>query len=430
MKPHLILKMKKAVPRKLPYWEDIILSKSGVPNRFGHTVDKLIVDKYKLSFWLSHNYRPKAKNWSNEEIRCGLNRIYRLILQKNTSIPRQLIDEIRLLPEIEYVRLSDVANSELPKHQFTNASSLSQKYRNNGIALKEAHWFSKGHPDIRIAVLDTGFEMEHPEIKHALLPGKDFVNILNGTSTFIGDYLELDDDPDDEVGHGTHVAGIIAGKGVKMPLGVVPECKIIPIKVLGAMKKGDTVVGAGLIDNINNGIKWAVDQGVDVINMSLGIKHMGGGLPHEEVIQYALEKGISVVAASGNDGTNDKYYPGALPGVIAVGASNDRGEVAPFSTFGGHVSLIAPGVNVYSAYLDDKYVASSGTSQAAPFVAGAIALIKSFALSLGKKLNNDHITYLLKQTSDRINQQWKDPKAGYGLLNILDALKLLKYKIT
>ncbi|MEM7370125.1 MAG: S8 family serine peptidase [Bacteroidota bacterium] len=422
--------MRRPILSQLPYWEDAAEERTQGMGQFDPEIDGIIVNKFQLPYRASNNYRPKGENWSKSEIRCGFNRIYRLIIQRKGNIPQPLIDEIRLLPQVAYIREGGIASSPLPDRQYSKSSSLTRRYRNNQIGLQEAHLFTKGNPDIKIAILDTGFEDEHPEIRHTLLPGKDFVNILDGANQFIGDYLGMDDDPDDEVGHGTHVAGIIGAKGLRMPLGVVPNCKIIPVKVLGALKRGASVVGAGLIDNINNGIKWAVDQEADVINMSLGIKHLGGGLPHEEVIEYALEKGVSVVAASGNDGSNDKYYPGALPGVIAVGAADDLGQVAPFSTFGGHVSLIAPGVNIYSSYLNNQYVISSGTSQAAPFVAGAIGLLKSFALKMGNRLHNDHITYLLKHTSDRINLQWKDGKAGYGLLNILDALKLLQHKLS
>lgn len=96
-------------------------------------------------------------------------------------------------------------------------------------------------------------------------------------------------------------------------------------------------------------------------------------------MNYAQRKGVTVVAASGNDGRMELYYPGALPSVIAVGAADDRGEVADFSTYGDHVSFIAPGVDVYSSSLGNGYAFSTGTSHAAPFVTGAIALMKSYA---------------------------------------------------
>src|SRR5690606_16774976 len=117
------------------------------------------------------------------------------------------------------------------------------------------------------------------------------------------------------------VAGIIAGVGLNMPRGVAVGCSIIAVRTLATLRTENGPAGAGIVDNINSALKWAVDQGAHVINASLGIKHTGGGLPHEDVIRYALSRGATVVAASGNDGTTEKYYPGALPGVIAVGAA-------------------------------------------------------------------------------------------------------------
>ena len=132
------------------------------------------------------------------------------------------------------------------------------------------------------------------------------------------------------MGHGTHVSGIIAGKGLQMDEGVAPECSLMAVRVLATMKDGDRLVGAGIVDNINSGIKWAVDNGADVINMSLGIRHTGGGLPHQDVVRYALSKNVAVVAASGNDGTAERYYPGALKGVFAVGAADERRRAGRF----------------------------------------------------------------------------------------------------
>ena len=429
MKPHIILRLRRPLSRNLPYWEDVLADKTDVPNSVNASVDQVMLQTYRRPFWLTANYQPRSHLWSLQERQAGFDRIYRLILQRHTAIPSGLINDLRVLPEVEEVYAGAIAAAPIPPPHLAVATGLTQSYRNNNIYLREAHQFTQGMPEIKVAVLDTGFAVDHPEIAHAMRPGKDFVDIINGAGKFIGDFLDIDDEPEDDVGHGTHVAGILAAKGQRMPIGVVPNCQLLPIKVLGGLKRGNTVVGAGLVDNINNGIKWAVDQGADVINMSLGIKHQGGGLPHEAVIRYALDKGVTVVAASGNDGTQDKYYPGALPGVIAVGAADDQGQMAPFSTYGGHVSLIAPGVNVYSTFLQNGYAISSGTSQAAPFVAGAVALLKSFALSRGKSLHDKQIKFLLKHTSDKISDQFKDLKAGFGRINLLDALRYVQYKI-
>src|SRR5215472_3184616 len=135
--------------------------------------------------------------------------------------------------------------------------------------------------------------------------------------------------------------------------------------------------------------------------MSLGIKHRSGGLPHADVIRYALTKGTTVVAASGNDGTAERYYPGALPGVIAVGAVDNSGVVTSFTSYGANIMVVAPGVNVYSSFAHNPYAFASGTSQASPFVAGTVALMKSLARSRGAALNPRDIVNILKNTSDK-----------------------------
>lgn len=428
MKPHLVIKLVQPLPRILPYWEDLIADKGGAVTSLTPLVDRLM-ERYRLPFWATRNYQPAGARWSESERLNGFPRNYRLVLRNDQHVPAALLSEIGLLPEVESVRSGQITTADLPEHHLARGQALSSPYRPNTLHLREAHDYSRGRPDVIIAVLDTGFELEHPEILHALLPGKDFVNIIDGTKQFIGDHLDYDDYPEDEVGHGTHVTGILAGRGRYMPVGVVPDCKILPVKVLGALQRNGSVVGAGLVDNIDTGIKWAVDRGASIINMSLGLRQSGADQPHEEVIRYARSNGVTIVAASGNDGLQERYYPGALPGVIAVGAADNRGEVTPFSTYGNHVSLLAPGVNIYSSFLNRGYTVSSGTSQATPFVSGAIALLQSFARDLGYQLTDRQVKYLLKHTADRIGPQLKDPRAGFGNLNVLDALKLLRYSL-
>ena len=393
-------------------------------------VDHLLA-AYNLPVWVTQEYRPAGQNWDAAEQASGLNRIYRLILQQDRPIPDRLIQELAALPIIELVQVGAIAQADLPNLRPRQLSVTTDEQSRKAIYLDEAHRYSQGDSRITVAVLDTGITLSHPELQDALMPGRDFVDILDGAGQFIGDYLGYDDMPDDEVGHGTHVAGIIAGKGIHMPLGVVPQCKILPVRVLGAMERGSKRVGAGLVDNINAGIKWAIDQGADVINMSLGIKHTSGGLPHQEVVDYARQKGVSIVAASGNDGREALYYPAALPHVITVGAVDEAGNVAGFSTYGHQVDLAAPGTNIYSAHLKDDYAFSTGTSHASPFVAGAVALLKSYALTRQHRpLSDRQIKHILKHTADRIDTQFKHRKAGFGRLNLLDALRLLDYKLS
>jgi len=432
LKPHLIIDtVLRTTEKHYPFWGDVIKKGVSAPQSLNDRVDD-IFKKYNLGYIVTSEYPPKERGWNNEERRAELNHIYRLILTEDKDLPPSLVKEIELVPGVREVKAGEVAAVPLPE-----ISSQQAMYRKGmdparkAIGLDYAHdFYTKGQPQIKVAVLDTGIDTNHPELRHCLVPGYDFVDIINGASQFLGDYLGYDEDPMDEVGHGTHVAGIIAGAGLQMPPGVVPECKIIPVRVLGAMKKGSAKVGAGLVDNINTGIKWAVDQGADVINMSLGIKHVGGGLPHERVVDYAKSKGTVIIAASGNDGTTEKYYPGSLKHVIAVGALNqEMNQVASYSTYGEQVDFVAPGTSIYSTYIGGDYAFSTGTSHASPFVAGAAAMLKSYAYQHGKKIKDRHIKYILKYSSDRIGREMKDPRYGFGQINLRDALNLLKYKI-
>lgn len=432
MKPHLVIKASASfyVPT-MPFWGDVALGKSKASSSFSTHVDRLF-QEFNLDFIVTSEYPKKHDNWTDDEIKAEINRFYRIILLEETNFPPALLNRLELLPEIEQVKLGGITSTPLPELTLSLGKQDSQRYdkARKAIGLDKVSRDTLGDPSVIVAVLDTGIQLKHPELQHCLLPGYDFVDIIAGANEFVGDFLGYDTDPDDEVGHGTHVAGVIAAKGIHMSPGVVPNCKILPVRVLGAMQRGNDRVGAGLIDNINSGIKWAVDQGAQVINMSLGIVHEGGGLPHEEVVNYAKGKGVTIVAATGNDGQNAKYYPSSLPHVIGVGAlDKEMVHAATFSTFGDQVDFVAPGTDIFSTHIDGKYAFSSGTSHSTPFVTGAIALLKSYAKQKGKSLNDQQIKYILKHSSDKLGKNFKDLKAGYGMLNLEDALQMVKYKL-
>ena len=431
MKPHLRLRLMPhvLVSERFPYWQDVASRNAIAPNSLHPQIDALL-SQYHLLVKVTQEYCPCHRHWSREEQTSGLHRIYRLILKQNVAFPPQLLQQLADSPLVEAVSIGEIGEADLPPILPAQMSVNTDEQSRIAIQLSQAHRYSQGHPDITVAVLDTGVDLDHPELQDALLPGYDFVNIVNGGGRFVGDSLGYDEEAEDEVGHGTHVAGIIAARGLAMPMGVVPRCKLLPVRVLGAMKKGGKRVGAGLVDNINSGIKWAVDQGADVINMSLGIRRTGASIPHQEVVDYAQRQGVTLIAASGNDGKQEAYYPGTLPYAIAVGALNEQGQVAHFSTYGPQVDVVAPGTRIYSTYLQKDYGFSTGTSHAAPFVAGAVALLKSYALQeTGSPLSDRQVKYLLKHTSDKLDRRFKHPKAGFGSLNLLDALQLLESRL-
>lgn len=432
MNPHFVVNLAPghrpaATP---PHWQFAITDKADAGTVLLPGIAALL-ERFGLPVWTTAEYRPAGRDWSDDERASGMDRIYRLILRQNRDLPPGLIDAIRLLPEVADVRPGRVAETPL-RDGVPAAQGLSlggDDAARRVIGLPAARRLARGE-GIIVAVVDTGVDLQHRNLQGALDHGFDFVNIIDGQAEFIGDKIGADEVSQDEVGHGTHVTGIIAASGPGAPEGVAPKVRILPVRVLATMQRGDERVGAGLVENINSGVKWAIDQGADVINMSLGVRHEGGGLPHREVIDYAARKGVTVVAAAGNDGQEAFYYPGAYPSVIAVGAMAPNGSPSVFSTFGPQISLIAPGEAIISTTIGGGVAAASGTSHAAPFAAGAAALVQGYARHRGGRFSPRAIKRILTDSADRIGTRLKDPHAGYGRLNIADALRLADAHIT
>lgn len=432
MKPHLVVKLARGAPAPdAPHWSAIVRDKAQATEQLTPVIDRVLRD-WTLPVWVAKEYRAASgAAWNAAEIAAGLDRVYRLVVQTDRVIPYALIDALRALPIVEEARAGEIARVPLPRAEAQSWAPRTDQESRDAIFLPDAHRKTMGDDAIVIAVLDTGICRTHPELASSLIPGFDFVDILDGHDEFVGDFLDADADPDDDVGHGTHVAGIIAGKGLRMPVGVAPRCRILPVRTLGAMRQGDLRIGAGLVDNINNSFKYAIDHGARVINASIGIPHTGGGLPHAEVVDYARRKGVTIVAAAGNDGQSALYYPGALPHVVAAGAFGEDGDVAVFSTYGNQITCIAPGENIYSSHLEDSYAFASGTSQAAPFVTGAIALLIAHARAVaGHTLTDAQVKHVLKHSSDKVDARFKHPRAGFGRLNLRDALRLVEQKLS
>ncbi len=215
---------------------------------------------------------------------------------------------------------------------------------------------------VTVAVLDSGVDNTHPDLVGRAVLGP---TLIPGTTTAMDDF-----------GHGTNVAGIIgarSGNGVGVAA-VAPEVKILAIKVLDSN-------GSGTIGEVIAGLEAARAAGARVINMSFGTAKRSALL--DQAIARVLAAGIIVVASAGNEGIDGALYPAATEGVIAVGAVDQDDTRASFSTGGPHVRLAAPGVDIVSVGRGGKYSVASGTSQAAPVVAGAIATLLAFQPALG-----------------------------------------------
>ncbi len=224
-------------------------------------------------------------------------------------------------------------------------------------------WDQTKGKGITVAILDTGCDITHPDLKERIVGGRNFTNDDGGNTRVYKDYN----------GHGTHVAGTIAAtennSGV---IGVAPEANLLIIKVLDKN-------GSGQYKWIINGINYAIEQKVDIISMSLGGPEDVPEL--HEAIQKAVTNNIIVICAAGNQGdgvdsTDEFDYPGCYNEVISVGAIDLERRSSDFSNSNNELDLVGPGEKILSTYLNGKYATLSGTSMATPHVAGAMALIK------------------------------------------------------
>lgn len=273
-----------------------------------------------------------------------------------------------------------------------------------------------------IAVVDTGVDLEHPDLRSKLVPGFDFV----------AGKRDCPPGPQDENGHGTHVAGIAAavtdnGIGVA---GTAPDAQIMPVRVLDAE-------GSGSLDDVAAGIRYAADHGADVINLSLGELPIVGQLTVlnqdiEDAVQHAWDQGSLVVAAAGNESYPLCSYPAFANRAVCVGATDSRGLPSYYSNFPNNqqtMGVRAPGGvgSVFCEHDEDiwstlwpgsdydscgdiaGYETLAGTSMASPFVAGLAAML------YGQGLSNAEIVERLKATSS--NGGIYDPVYGYGIVD-------------
>ena len=266
----------------------------------------------------------------------------------------------------------------------------------------ESFWdkgiYGKG---ITVAILDTGVDADHVCLKDRIIGGKNFTS------------EGKEDDFTDWNGHGTHVAGIIAGNRAEKGItGVAPECNLLIVKVLDR-------VGDGAFPSIVKGLEYAIEQNVDIINMSLGGKANDDSL--HDTIKKAVGKGICICCASGNNGdgsadTDEINFPGNYHEVIEVGAVDRDNNIAKFSNTNSEIDIVSYGVNIMSTYKNNRYATTSGTSQATPHVSGALALIKEdFVKTYGRKPTESELWARLVKCTNFLNDI--DTKAqGNGVL--------------
>jgi major intracellular serine protease len=254
---------------------------------------------------------------------------------------------------------------KLPPYEVEEILTLEEARQKAGWSITAfnlpAAWATTQGEGVKIAVLDTGCDLDHPDLVENLLPGKNFVN--------------PNKPPEDDNQHGTHVTGIICACNNDIGVvGVAPKSKVIPVKVLNGS-------GGGELRLVAEGIIWAVDNGADIICMSLGSPRPLASI--RKAIQYAESKGIPVFVAAGNASKGNAYtkslfYPANYPETIAIGSIDESLNRSNFSNTGDELDFMAPGGKIFSTVPDNWYAFLSGTSMAGPFAVGVAALCLSY----------------------------------------------------
>jgi subtilisin len=307
---------------------------------------------------------------------------------------------LRIDPDVKVFALE---NAQIQRYTPRPTSPPAQKLTWNIERIDApASWeISTGDP-IKVGVIDTGIDLSHPDLKDNIKGG--YNAIYPGKS------------PNDDNGHGTHVAGIIAALNNSIGVvGVGPNIDLYAIKVLNAS-------GSGYLSDVIEGLDWAVSNGIQVVNMSLGTSKDVQSL-HDAILR-TYNAGVTIVAAAGNSG-GAVSYPAAYPEVIAVSATDSNDRIAYWSSRGPEVDLAAPGVRIYSTYKGKTYATLSGTSMAAPHVTGAAALIidtKKCDLNLDNVCTPAEVQQRLEQTAIDLGTPGKDNLYGSGLVNVYQAL--------
>lgn len=344
-------------------------------------------------------------------------------------------------PLIEYVQQGSIY-----KIDYTpNDSLLAQQWALNKINAFDAWHVTIGSDSILIGIVDTGIDYDHIDLKNQIYfnPGeigldnfgrdKQSNGIDDDNNGFIddymgwdftdrvgfpfdstgGDYLNWDNNPKDEEGHGTYIAGI-AGASYDNFYGIAgtaPGCRLLNIRAFDPN-------GFGEEDDVAAAILYAVKMGAKVINMSFGDNAFSYVL--RDVIRYAYSRGIVLVASSGNSNSSNPHYPSGYSEVICVGNSTSDDLVASSSNFGSTIDLVAPGSLIMTTARNNNYAVISGTSASAPFVSAAAALILSL-----ENFSNEEIKQILKSTTDDIGAPGWDLKSGAGRLNMNRALNVI-----
>lgn len=375
----------------------------------------------------------RGQGYDDVEEAFGLSRTYRIELADPTRAER-VVAGLRSLDVVESVAVEPLATTRTSTATVRAATisgdEIAAPY--DLVRSPEALGREQGDERVTVAVVDTGVSLGHAELQRKLLSGYDVVDLGLGAvgddAVLVGDSRGRDFAPADDVGHGSHIAGVIGAQGWRVPRGVGGRCLILPIRVLAAATTAGEPdrFGVGAVTEINLGLKVAIDLGADVANLSFGTPQSAldpaAEPPHEAILRYAEQAGCVLVAATGNAGTEEGYQPAVDPRVIAVGSVGLDGRRSVFSSFGDHVALSAPGEHIVGIGRR-AYRYATGTSHAAPFVAGACALLIARARRQGTRPSPAQVRDWLVRGAQHSTSP--PGEVGAGVLDVAGALDRL-----
>ena len=391
---------------------------------------------------LANDYIPgeiivKYKSSQNSRILSNSMNIENTYIIKtgNTEVLKA-VDEYRKRPDVLYAEPNYIYRIELSP----NDTSFSSQYHHTNIQSENA-WNITTGTGVVIAIIDTGVAWNHSDISSNIWNNTD-ENCIDGIDNDANGYIDdcrgwdfvntwysycgdadcntTDNNPMDDHGHGTHVAGIAAAVtnnslGIS---GVCWNCKIMPLRAGYKTTDGDGILEDS---DISLAIRYAADNGAKIISMSFG---GADSSTIREAVQYAYSRGVVLIASAGNTGDGDtllkrqesfKKYPAAYDEVIAIGSTTSSDARSSFSSYGAWVDLSAPGSLIYSTYLNDSYATFSGTSMAAPLAAGVAGLV----LSKNTTFTNEQVRTILKSS---VNNFSSSQYQGTGRINAFNAL--------
>jgi subtilisin family serine protease len=366
-------------------------------------------------------------DWDPIEEAIGLSRTFRLEVDPAADV-RALVQDLAALDDVE-MAAPELA-CEMPLAVAAPARPAAKRDPLAMIGAARALQAEPGDSALIVGLVDTGVDLAHPELAGRLRPGLNTVtatDLASEVTLLSGPRARLQDIADDH-GHGTECSGLLVGRGIGIPAGLAGASPLLAVRALCGARigAGGSVTAIGSLADIDSGLKTCIDLGARLINCSFGTPETAleeyGYVPHVNIVQYAEEHDCVLVVASGNNGDFVRFYPAALPGVLAVGSVGPDRRPSDFTSRGPHVVLCAPGEELPVATVGERYARASGTSFAAPLVTAACALMRARAARGSVSLTAATLRRILTETASPFASGANVDGCGAGVLDVPAAL--------